>query len=219
MPLIDLTQPYRDGMFSQRLFPPVCVRRCVSIDEKGLNVTALDVCVHHGTHIDAPLHFVAGGRSVADLDLSEVSGPAVGLQVRTGGGGAVTAVDLERQEQEVLPGDIVVLDTGWGRHFHEDHERYQVHPYLDETAAEWLTDRRVKMICVDTPTPDLPEPLRGSTFDWPVHHQLLERGTLIAEHLNRLELVAGRRFRLFAFPLPIETADGSPARIVADVDD
>ena len=39
--LVDLSQPYRDGMFSQRLFPPVRVQRCIRIEERGLNVTEL----------------------------------------------------------------------------------------------------------------------------------------------------------------------------------
>ena len=219
MALIDLSQPYRDGMFSQRLFPPVRVRRCVSIEERGVNVTALDVCVHHGTHIDAPLHFIPDGRSAIELGLSEVSGPAVCLQVRRAGGEAISAADLEEQAQDVRPGGIVLIDTGWGRYFHEDHARYEIHPYLGEDAAAWLVERGAKMVCLDVPTPDMPEPLRPAGFDWPVHHRLLGSGTLIAEHLNRLELVAGQRFRLFAFPLPIEGADGSPTRIVAEVAD
>lgn len=219
MALIDLSQSYRDGMFSQRLFPEVSVTRCLSIEECGLNVTRLDVCVHHGTHIDAPLHFLREGRSVAELGLDEVSGPAVGLQVRKGGGEAITPADLEDQEHEVSRGDIVLIDTGWGRYFHEDHDSYQVHPYLDLDAAGWLAERDVKMVCLDVPTPDVPEPLRAEGFDWPVHHLLLGHGTLIAEHLARLDTVAGRRFRLFAFPLPIAGADGSPVRIVAELTD
>jgi arylformamidase len=217
MPLIDLSQAYRHGMFTQRLFPPVKVTRCVAIEDRGVNVTCLDVCVHHGTHLDAPLHFIPDGRSAAELELSEVCGDAVGLQVHRAGGEAITAADLEDQEQQVRPGDVVLIDTGWGRYFHEDHARYELHPYLGEDAAGWLVERGVKLVCIDVPTPDLPEPLRDAGFDWPVHHHLLGHGTLIAEHLNRLDLVAGRRFRVFAFPLPIAGADGSPARIVADL--
>jgi len=206
-------------MFSQRLFPPVKVTRCRTIEDDGLNVTELRVCVHHGTHVDAPVHFIPGGRSASDLALEDVSGDAVGLQVRRGAGEAITVTDLENQDQRVMPGDIVVIDTGWGKHFYGDPITYQVHPYLSEDAAGWLAERDVKMVCVDIPTPDMPEPLRDPGFDWPVHHLLLGRGTLIAEHLNSLHLVAGRRFRLFALPLPIVGADGSPARIVGELTD
>jgi kynurenine formamidase len=214
--LVDLTQPYRDGMFSQRLFPPVSISRCVAIEERGVNVTKLDVCVHHGTHLDAPRHFLSDGAAISEIPLDAVSGSAVGLSVRREGGEGITIDDLEAQEQQVRHGDIVVIDTGWGGYFHGDPVRYEVHPYLTMDAATWLAERDVKLVCLDVPTPEVPEPLRGVRFDWPVHHLLLERGTLIAEHLHGLDQVAGRRFRLFAFPLPIVGADGSPARIVAE---
>jgi hypothetical protein len=83
--LVDLSQPYSHGMFSQKLFPPVRVERCVRIEERGVNVTCISAAVHAGTHIDAPCHFVAGGRSIEQLDLGEVSGPAVARALAAGG--------------------------------------------------------------------------------------------------------------------------------------
>jgi kynurenine formamidase len=217
MALVDLTQPFRNGMFSQKLFPPVRVTRCVKIEESRLNVTCLDVCVHHGTHIDAPRHFVADGRTAAQLALDSVSGDAVGLSVKRGAGEAVTVADLEHQDVAVQRGDIVLIHTGWGAYFHGDPVRYSEHPYLAEETARWLRDRSVKLVVMDVPTPDMPEPIRPPGFNWPVHHTLLEAGVLIAEHAANLERVAGRRFRAFAFPLPIEDSDGSPIRLVAEV--
>jgi kynurenine formamidase len=217
--LVDLTQSYHDGMFSQKLFPAVHVERCIRIEDRGINVTALNVCVHHGTHIDAPRHFFAEGATVADLALEDVCGPAVGLSVDRAAGEAITVADLERQDQAVEPGDIVFIHTGWGRYFSEDPERYQFHPYLGDDAAGWLRERRVKLVALDVPTPDMPEPVRPEGFNWPVHHQLLGAGTLVAEHLNNLDRVAGRRFRAYAFPLPIVGSDGSPVRMVAELSD
>jgi kynurenine formamidase len=215
--LIDLTQPYRDGMFSQHLFPPVRVTRCRKIEESRVNVTCLDVCVHHGTHIDAPRHFVAGGRTAAELRLEEVSGAGVGFSVQRDAGQAITNDDLRGQDVEVEQGDIVFINTGWGRFFHSDPDRYSQHPYLGTETAEWLRDLRVKLVVLDVPTPDMPEPLRPPGFNWPVHHTLLEGGTLIAEHAANLDRVSGRRFRAYAFPLPIEDSDGSPIRLVAEI--
>ena len=92
-----------------------------------------------------------------------------------------------------------------------------MHPYLSVEAAAWLAERKVKLVAMDVPTPDQPEATRAPGFDWPVHHLLLGRGILVAEHLANLNQVVGRRFRAFAFPLPIQGSDGSPARIVAEV--
>ena len=217
MALIDHTQPFVDGMFALSVFPRVSVERVVRIEERGLNVTKVEFAVHSGTHLDAPRHFFANGRSIDQLSLEEVSGPAVGLAVERGPVEEITAADLEANSPLPEPGEIVFLHTGWGRHFHGDHALYHRHPYLSEDAADWLVERRVKMLAVDVATPDLPEGSRPPGFNWPVHHRLLGNGTLIAEHLNNLDQVVGRRFRAFAFPLPIQGSDGSPARVVAEV--
>lgn len=217
MALIDLTQPFSDGMFSLKVFPRVTVERCVRIEERGLNITRVDFAVHSGTHIDSPRHFFADGRAIDEIALDEVCGPAVGLRVDRGPGEEITAQDLEANEPGVRAGDLVFISTGWAPYFYGDHRRYEIHPYLSVEAAAWLADRGARMVAMDIPTPDQPEATRYPGFDWPVHHLLLGRGVLVAEHLANLDAVAGLRFRAFAFPLPIRGSDGSPARIVAEL--
>jgi kynurenine formamidase len=216
--LIDLSQPYSNGMFSQKLFPPVKVERCIGIDERGVNVTCIAAAVHAGTHVDAPLHFISDGLSIEAVDLSRLHGPAVCLEVSRGGLEEITVADLEAGGPAPEPGDLVFIRTGWDQWFRTDHDRYHLHPYLSVEAAQWLLERRVSLVAVDVATPDVPE--RGHRppgFDWPVHHLLLGAGVLIAEHLAHLDRVAGRRFRAFALPVPIVGSDGAPARIVAEI--
>lgn len=216
--LADLSQPFAHGMFSQRLFPPVSLERCVRIEERGVNVTAVSAGAHAGTHVDAPRHFFEGARTIDQLDLDEVSGPAVCWEVARAGGEQVTVAELEGQSPALEPGDILFLRTGWDVHFHSDHQRYSVHPYLSMEAAAWLAEKRIKLLAMDVATPDMPEAIRpAGGFDWPVHHLLLGRGVLIAEHLAHLERVVGRRFRAFALPVPYVGSDGAPARIVAEL--
>ena len=215
--LIDLSQPYADGMFSQNLFPAVRVERCIRIEERGVNVTCLSAAVHAGTHVDAPCHFVPGGLAAHQIDLARVSGHAVGWEIERAGGEAIGVSDLETQRPRAERDDIVFIRTGWDRYFREDHERYHLHPYLSIDAAHWLVDREVKLVCLDVATPDMPEAVREPDFRWPVHHVLLESGVLVAEHLNGLHQIVGRRFRAFALPIPIVNSDGAPARIVAEV--
>jgi len=204
-------------MFSQKLFPPVRVERCIRHEDRGVNVTCLSAAVHAGTHVDAPCHFIPGGLSIDELDLTRVSGLAVCWDVRRGADEAITASDLEACRPRAEAGDVVFVHTGWDVHFAGDHDAYHHHPYLSVEAADWLLQRRVKMICLDIATPDMPEAVRPAAFDWPVHRLLLGAGVLIAEHLAHLELVAGRRFRALALPIPIVGSDGAPARIVAEL--
>src|SRR5262249_56473258 len=91
----------------------------------------------------------------------------------------IEAEDLERMRPEAEPGDIVVLDTGIARYVGtRDYDR---HAALSIAAAEWLVARKVKLVALDVPTPDLPIHLRGDDFDWPVHRRLLRDGVLICE--------------------------------------
>jgi len=217
MALIDLTQPFRAGMYRQGIFPPIRVERCIRIEERRLNVTCVEFAVHSGTHVDAFRHFVAGGAPIEAIPLESWAGPAVGWALDRGGGEEITAADLDGARPRAEPGHIVFLYTGWSAYFEAEPERYRFHPYLSEEAAHWLVDRRVKLCVFDVPTPDRPETGRPEGFDWPVHHALLEGGVLIAENATGLERVAGRRFTAFAFPIPFAGGDGSPVRLVADL--
>ena len=111
------------------------------------------------------------------------------------------------------PDDIVLIDTGWAAHFGTG--LYDRHPSLSVDAAQWLVDQHVKLVGLDTPTPDLPVDRRPDGFDWPVHHVLLSHGVLIVEHLTGLTELAGQRIEAFVLPLRIQGSDGSPVRAVA----
>ena len=141
--------------------------------------------------------------------------PAVVVPVQRGAGEPITAEDLERSPEPVREGDIVVLYTGWSDKF--DSEEYDHHPYIGEDAAQWLVNRKAKMLAVDLITVDLPQAMRPTPFAYPVHHKLLENDVLIAENLTNLRSLAGKRVKLFAFPISIKGSDASQARIVAEV--
>ena len=40
------------------------------------NLSAFSMCAHNGTHVDAPLHFIDGGKSVDRVDLDRFIGYA-----------------------------------------------------------------------------------------------------------------------------------------------
>ena len=77
-------------VFSSTVFPgdPVPGHRPVSELAKGdlCNLTSLTLGSHSGTHMDAPCHFVAGGKTIDQVDLARCVGPCqvVEAQGRTG---------------------------------------------------------------------------------------------------------------------------------------
>ncbi len=212
----DLAQPFYEGMpHAQTQLPPK-ISRIMEIGQHPINVTQFTFVTHIGTHVDAPLHFIPGGKSIDQLPFEAFIGEGVILDLPKPEFGLITADDLRTARPEVRPGDIVFIRTGWGvKYAAEDYYR---HPYMLASAAEWLIERRVKMLGVDTITPDLAGLLRGPDFKYVVHPLLLGAGILIVEHLN-LEAVAGKRGFIMAAPIVIKGADGAPARVAALVED
>jgi len=158
---------------------------------------------------DAPSHFVVGGESVDQLDLARLTGAGVVCRVDASDD-EVYGLEALVDRDLVRSGDIVILETGWWRHFGSG--RYGRHPSLSLKVAEWLVEREVAMVAVDTGTPDLPVVLRPEGFRWPIHHVLLGSGVLIAEHLTNLSELSGRRVEVVLAPLNIRGADGAPVR-------
>ena len=57
--------------------PAPTATRISSMDEGELyNLTTLSMCVHNGTHVDAPRHFINGGKDVSDIPLEKFVGAA-----------------------------------------------------------------------------------------------------------------------------------------------
>ncbi|MFP3152897.1 cyclase family protein [Lachnospiraceae bacterium ZAX-1] len=76
MKIIDITQP----LFSCSVYPgdpAPGFERVKTVAHDGYNLTNLTMCVHNGTHIDAPRHFIADGAGVGDLPLAVFCGKCV----------------------------------------------------------------------------------------------------------------------------------------------
>jgi arylformamidase len=72
--LYDITKP----LFETKAFPgdPVPGKKLVrNFAEDGYNLTKISLCVHNGTHIDAPFHFLADGIGIEKLPLNVFFGP------------------------------------------------------------------------------------------------------------------------------------------------
>jgi kynurenine formamidase len=187
--------------------------RVAEMPAQPLNITRIDLVVHVGTHVDAPRHFFLDGPAMEAVPLNRLMGYGVVVRLDQSTNGIIEPADLEHAGPDIEPGDIVAIDTGWADRWGTPDWDHQ--PSLSIAAAHWLVERRVKLLAVDTPTPDLPLSRRPQGFTWPVHHILLGHGTLIAGQVANLRTLAGRRVEFLFAPLPIADSDGSPARVLA----
>jgi len=169
--------------------------------------------VHIGTHVDAPRHFFNDGPAFHEIPLDRLTGPGLVISIAKTAGEMIEVSDLMPSATQIMPGDIVALETGWAKFAQTP--AYHDHPYLSPTAAQWLVDRKVKLLACDLPTPDMPLCRRPDKYDWPAHHVLLGNGVLVAENLTGLAQLAGERVEFVFSALNIEESDGAPARIMA----
>jgi kynurenine formamidase len=84
---------------------------------------------------------------------------------------------------------------------------YNDYPAITEDMAQYLIEKKVKMVGVDMCSVDH-EP-------FPVHKILLDKGILIIENLTNLFPLQGKEFIVRAFPLRLDI-DASPARVIAE---
>ncbi|GAA2175640.1 cyclase family protein [Agrococcus versicolor] len=210
--LVDLSHPIVDGMTVYPGDPSVHVSSALSVESDGVAVASLQMGSHTGTHIDAPSHTVPGGRTMADVSLDELFGEA--LVIRAPGLAPREVYGWERLSAagalpDLVPA-IVVIDTGWAQWLGS--ERALEHPALDADAAQELVDRGMRILAVDTLSPDL---TGGGSADFPVHDVVLGGDGLIVENLCGLEDVPDRT-RIGFFPLRL-AGDGAPVRAVGFV--
>ena len=218
MTLVDLTHALAADVYNPPGFPPVRVEQLPCPSGAILRDTRIDLVVHVGTHIDAPLHLTGRKQDAAHLRLDDLIGPAVAWALECEEPREIGVDEIQAARPEPRPGDQVYVSTGW-EHRYAEPERYAIHPHLSAAAAEWLVERQVALVGIDTPTPDLAVGLRHDGFDFPVHRALLGADIPIVENVRGLAAVTGRRFRGHVCPIPIAGADGAPARVFAETED
>jgi arylformamidase len=209
----DLTHRLTEDLSRSPAFPKPVIRQILKMPEGNANITEIQMVVHHGTHVDAPRHFMIDGPAFDEIPLERLYGPAVVWRIEKGALAVITPEDLKLARPKVRPGDMVLLDTGWAGHVNTD--RYEDHASLSPEAAQWLVDHKVKLLGVDFSTPDLTAHKRPEGFTWPVHQILLSAGVLVAEHLTNLRSLANHRVEAMFLALPIAGSDGAPARVLA----
>lgn len=213
-PWHDLSHVITEELSRARSFPKPVIRKLLSMHEGGnANITEFQMVAHHGTHVDAPSHFMRDGPTFDEIPVERLHGPGVVWKLDKPPLGWITAADLDAARPQVRPGDIVLLDTGWARFINTEH--YEEHPALSIDAADWLVEHEVKLLGVDFSTPDLTTHKRPNGFTWPVHQILLSNGVLVAEHLTNLDALGGQRVEVMCLALAIKGSDGGPARILA----
>jgi arylformamidase len=216
MKIIDLSLPIEEGMmtFPTLWHPVVEVTILGRHAIEGRETRKIVLGTHIGTHADAPRHFIPNGRTIDEIPLDILIGPATIADFT--GCRSLQEFDIANLKEK-LDGKIpqrLVLRTGWSEFF-GDMKFYNEYPFLSENAARWLVDQGVRLIAMDTPSPDNPVHSRGAPKDSPNHKVLLGAGVVLVEYVANLKAITAREVELIVMPLKLKGCDGSPARCVA----
>ena len=198
--------------------------------EGGYFYAANSLCTpeHGGTHLDAPVHFAEKGRTAAEIPLEQLVAPAVVIDVSAKAAAdrnyRLTAQDVsafEKQHGTIAAGTIVLLRTGWSRHWPDakaylgddtpgDASKLSFPSYGVDAAKQLVEERRVGALGIDTASIDY-----GRSTDFMVHRIAGAHDVPGLENLTNLDQLPARGAVVIALPMKIEGGSGGPLRAIA----
>jgi len=194
--IYDIT---RDLSADAILYPGDIRPRFREIDNGQYRVTEMTIGTHSGTHIDAPSHYLEGGRTVDQIPLDVLTGSA-------------RVLDCSDVETVIGPGSLagrlagvrtLLLKTWFSRREQFD----PGYPALSLEAADLIIEAGITCLGTDAPS------IEAFSGDGSVHRRLLGGGTVVLELLD-LAAVPEGDYHMVALPMRLAGADGSPVRAI-----
>jgi arylformamidase len=203
---IDISVPLRPGIAIFEGDPAFHIGRAFSIEGGALcNVSRVDMGVHTGTHLDAPIHFIDGGPASETIPLEAGIGPAWVVDATGVEGPAIGAAELAGLE--IPEGATRLLFKTRNSALWSEAGFSESFVALDEGAATELVARGVRLVGIDY--------LSIAPFGNPVgtHQALLGARVAIVEGLDLARVDPGP-VELLCLPIRLVGSDGVPARVL-----
>ena len=242
----DLSQPYGSGMPQWPSSASLNFNVLQFHAKDGVSVLEFDNVVHRGTHMDAPIHVLENAPCLDGYEIYRFFGTGVAVSIPKGKWGVITPDDLEAATPTIQENDIVMINTGSHRNWGDNDDYFAYSPGLYKEAAEWLVERKVKLVGVDVQALDHPlgtklvdhgpgpshpylieeykqETGRDLADDFPhwepAHKIMMSNGIPGIENVGGdLDKITGKRCTFMAFPWRWPGGDGCQVRVVAVID-
>jgi arylformamidase len=202
--MIDISVPLWNGMDVWENDPEFSREVLLAAEKDGVTLSRLSFSAHAGTHVDAPCHFLAGGKGVDEISLDTCCGPCQVIEIPDSilvdnmipG----SAIEGRIQRPRVL---FKTSNSKKAGKFRKD----MIAISLD--AAKVLTSSAVgvKLVGVD----GLSVEAYGS--DGRVHRELLGHDLVLLETLDLTNATEGF-YELMSLPIKVKNGDGAPVRAV-----
>lgn len=197
------------------------------------NVTRFTLQTHWYTHIDAPIHQFAGGKTLNDFPLEYLFGRATVLDLSyIRDNEPITARMLKKALGDDEPTGIILLKTCWeasrgaenALRFWQSYDYWDLAPYVTEDGADFLTSLRPHVIGFDFPQDYDIRKLRLGVDEKDLylttHRHCLKHDIMMIEYMSNLISLPDVKYVDFVgLPTALENADGAQIRCVAVVDE
>jgi kynurenine formamidase len=229
--LVDLTHAYS----SKSVFWPTSPTRftleklAYGPTEGGYFYSAYTLCTpeHGGTHLDAPIHFGEGKRTADQVPLEQLMGPAIVIDISQQSASnrdyrlaADDVMRFEREHGRIPERSIVLLRTGWSRHWPNakaylgddtpgDASKLSFPGYGADAAKLLIEQRRASALGIDSASIDY-----GRSTDFQVHRLAAAQNVPGFENLTNLDQLPPVGATVIALPMKIEGGSGGPLRAV-----
>ena len=187
---------------------------------------------HGGTHIDSPVHFGEGKKTVDQIGLEQLIAHGVKIDVSSKAANdrdyLITTDDIKTWETsngKIPEWSIILFQTGFGSKWPEkksylgtdqkgpDAVKDLHFPGLHPDAAKWLVEnRKIHAVGIDTASIDY-----GQSTNFQSHVALMTNNIPAFENVANVDKLPAKGFHIIALPMKIKGGSGAPLRIIAFV--
>lgn len=204
---IDISYPLSKNMlyWPHDPVPPKVETNSYTVEGGTVTMIQMTINTHHGTHIDAPRHFVPEGKSIDEMPLDAIMGPARVIEIKD----TVSIKPSELEAHNIQPGERILFKT-INSSYYQKGKFVEDFVYISTEAAHYLRDKKVSVVGIDYLA-------IGSFKDRDnlveVHKALVGNGIWVIEGLD-LSGVKPGRYEIICLPIRIEKGDAAQARAI-----
>ncbi len=209
---VDVSHTVEHGLITYKGLPSPVISDFLSREDSRahyaagteFNIARIEMVANTGTYLDSPFHRYPDGKDLAELELSSLAN-LEGVVVRTNT--ASREITVESFSGVQIKDKAVLINTGWDKHWRTDEYWSGNHPFITETAAQFLADAGATLVGIDSYNID-----DTKTGTRPAHSILLKSNIPIVEHMCRLNELPETGFRFFAVPVKVRRFGTFPVR-------
>ncbi len=207
MKIYDVTVPISSETPIYQGDPPAKIDLCKSIARgDAANVSQICVGVHTASHVDAPNHFIEGGKRVHEIPLESLIGNCRVLELSD----EITSIEPEHLG-DLANVERILFKTRNSHFWNTPEDGFRTDfTYISPGAARVLAGSGLKLVGIDYLSVE-----KFGSEDFATHITLLEKNIVIVEGLDLREVPAGD-YEITCLPLKYigGGGDGSPARTI-----